>query len=229
MKKAFGIITTSLLVIVIIFAIMLAGVRLVGITPYTVLSGSMEKEIHVGALIYTVKADPSTLKEQDIITYVIEGGTVVTHRIIELVPDEEDPTLVRFRTKGDNNKTADGDPVHPNNILGKVIFDIPLLGYIAWFVQNPPGCYITIGVGIILILLTFLPELLDKLDETEEKKKSSTAGGVQISDSSELDGQAPDRSSESEAEEQQQEEGEPPEPKEHQDSAPPNENSEGTV
>ena len=170
MKKAFGIITTSLLVIVIILAIMLAGVRLVGITPYTVLSGSMEKKIPVGSLIYTVEVNPSTLKEQDVITYVIEGGTVVTHRIIELLPDEEDPTLVRFRTKGDNNDIPDGDPVHPKNILGKVIFTVPLLGYIAWFVQNPPGSYITIGIGVILVLLTFLPELLDKLEEKEAKK-----------------------------------------------------------
>ena len=170
MKKAFSIITTVLLVIVIVFAILLAGVRLVGITPYTVLSGSMEKAIHVGSLIYTVKPDPSELKVGDVITYTLENGTVVTHRIIELLPDEEDPSLVRFRTKGDNNETADGDPVHPKNVLGKMLFTIPLIGYVAWFVQNPPGSYIVIGVGIILVLLTFLPELMDKLDDKIKDK-----------------------------------------------------------
>ena len=177
MKKAFSIFTTVLLVIVIVFAILLAGVRLVGITPYTVLSGSMEKAIHVGSLIYTVKPDPSELKVGDVITYTLENGTVVTHRIVELLPDEEDPSYVRFRTKGDNNRTADGDPVLPENILGKMLFTVPLIGYVAWFVQNPPGSYIVIGIGIILVLLTFLPELMDKLDDKEsgENKKKPPA------------------------------------------------------
>ena len=173
MKKLFSAVTTSLLIIVAVLAIMLAGVRLVGITPYTVLSGSMEPSIHVGSLIYTVKPDPKALEVGDVITYVIEGGTVVTHRIIEIVPDESDASVLRFKTKGDNNNTADmGEPIHQNNILGKMLFTIPYLGYLAWFVQNPPGSYITIGFGIVLILLTFLPELLDKIEEEPPATKA---------------------------------------------------------
>ena len=187
MKKAFSIFTTVLLVIVIVFAVLLAGVRLIGVTPYTVLSGSMEKAIHVGSLIYTVKPDPSELKVGDVITYTLENGTVVTHRIVELLPDEEDPSYVRFRTKGDNNETADGDPVLPENILGKMLFTVPLLGYAAWFVQNPPGSYIVIGIGIILVLLTFLPELMDKLDDKgksgDKKKPPDDIDGKENTDS----------------------------------------------
>lgn len=196
MKKIFSAVTTSLLIIVAILAIMLAGVRLFGITPYTVLSGSMEPSIHVGSLIYTVKPDTSKLEVGDVITYVIEGGTVVTHRIIEVVPDENDASVLRFKTKGDNNNTADtGEPIHQNNVLGKMLFTIPYLGYLAWFVQNPPGSYITIGFGIVLILLTFLPELLDKLEDDPNAPKTvaeDEGGSGEKAESGDTDASAED-------------------------------------
>ena len=44
LKKAWDIITTILVIAVVVFVILLAGVRLVGLKPYAVLSGSMEPE-----------------------------------------------------------------------------------------------------------------------------------------------------------------------------------------
>lgn len=41
-KKTLNIITTMLVVIAVLLAVLLVGVRLVGLQPYTVLSGSME-------------------------------------------------------------------------------------------------------------------------------------------------------------------------------------------
>lgn len=163
MKKALDITVSVVMTLVIILAILLVGVRVFGLMPYTVLSGSMEPNYHVGSLIYVVKVDPADLEVDDAITYVIDGGTVVTHRIIEVIPDDTDPTVIRFRTKGDNNTVADGTPVHSKNIIGKPVFTIPLLGYLAYFVQNPPGNYLITGLLIALLLITFLPDLLDKL------------------------------------------------------------------
>ena len=82
MKKIFDIFATVIMALVIVFAFLLVGVRIFGLTPYTVLSGSMEPNYHVGSLIYVKQVDPDDLKVDDPITYVIEGGTVVTHRII---------------------------------------------------------------------------------------------------------------------------------------------------
>ena len=160
MKKVLSIITTVLLVLVILLAVALVGVRLVGISPYTVLSGSMEPTYHVGSLIYVQKVYPDKLEVGDPLTYVIGGGTVVTHRIVELV--ELDDGSTGFRTKGDANNTVDGTPVRRENVLGKPIFTIPLLGYAAHYIQNPPGSYLAIGACVIIVLLTFLPDLLDK-------------------------------------------------------------------
>ncbi|MBQ7364873.1 MAG: signal peptidase I [Clostridia bacterium] len=160
-------------VVVVILAILLAGVRLVGLAPYTVLSGSMEPHYHVGSLIYVKKVDPKTLAVGDDITYMISDTTVVTHRIIEILPDEDDPTILRFRTKGTANNTADGTPVHQRNILGKAVFTIPYLGYFANFVQNPPGLYIAIAFCVILVILVFLPDLIFGKEE-EAKPKETT-------------------------------------------------------
>lgn len=162
-KKIINIITTVLMVAVLVCAAALVGVKLFGISPYTVLSGSMEPTYHVGSLIYVTDVDADDLKVGDPITYVIEGGTVVTHRIIEIIPDYGENGELGFKTKGDANKTEDGTPVHENNVLGKPIFTIPLLGYVAFYVQNPPGSYLAIGFCLVIALLTFLPGLVDKL------------------------------------------------------------------
>ena len=157
-------------VIVVILTLLLAGTRLFGIYPYTVLSGSMEPVYHTGSLIYVKKVDPFQLQSGDVITFMLDEDTLATHRIVEVVPDENDPTVIRFMTKGDANTVVDGSLVHYKNVVGTPIFSIPGLGYFANFVQNPPGLYIAIAFCAFLVLLAFLPDLFD-----EDKKKKVSA------------------------------------------------------
>ena len=166
-------VTTVLVVAVVLLAIALAGVRLFGLQVYTVLSGSMEPAYHVGALLYDKKVDPAQLRPGDVITFMLDEDTIVTHRIVEVVPDEEDPSVIRFRTKGDANAAEDGSLVHYKNVLGTPVFTIPKLGYFANFVQQPPGLYVAIAFGAVLVLLAFLPDLLG-----DDKKKK----GKRVSD-----------------------------------------------
>jgi len=180
MKKVFSTLSTVLLVLVLLLVLALVGVRTFGITPYTVLSGSMEPTYHVGSLVYVKKVDPADLRVGDPLTYVIGGGTVVTHRIVGIVENGDDPTDIRFKTKGDNNNIEDGEPVRRENVLGKPVFSIPLLGYVAHFVQTPPTSYLAIGFCAIVVLLAFLPDLLEKLlsapSSVAEKTKPPTGG-----------------------------------------------------
>ena len=168
-KKIGNVVTTVLVVAVVLLAIALAGVRLFGLQVYTVLSGSMEPAYHVGALLYDKKVDPAQLRPGDVITFMLDEETIVTHRIVEVVPDEEDPSVIRFRTKGDANAAEDGSLVHYKNVLGTPVFTIPKLGYFANFVQQPPGLYVAIAVGAVLVLLAFLPDLLG--DDKKKKGK----------------------------------------------------------
>ncbi len=171
-KKAMNVVSTLIVVLAVILAILLVGVRLVGLQVFTVLSGSMEPEFHTGSLIYVKDVDPFTLKERDIITFMLDENTIATHRIVGVVPDEEDPSVVRFRTKGDANNSEDGTLVHYRNVIGTPVFSIPLLGYLSAYIQEPPGTYVAISVGAILLLLVFLPDLFSDSEEEEKKKKT---------------------------------------------------------
>lgn len=175
-KKVWNIVSGLLVAVVVVLAVALAGVRLIGIEPYAVLSGSMEPTYHVGSLIYVKKIDPTTIEAGMPITFMLDEETIATHRVVEVVPDEEDPTVLRFRTKGDANETEDGGLVHYKNVIGTPIFTIPQLGYFADYIQNPPGKYVAIAVGAILILVIFLPDLLFEEEKKEKggKRKDRT-------------------------------------------------------
>ena len=162
-----------LVIVAVLLAVALVGVRVVGYTPYTILSGSMEPTYHVGSLIYVKKVDTSTLEAGDPITFALSEDTIATHRIVEVVPDEEDASVIRFRTKGDANETVDGALVHYKNVLGKPVFTIPYLGYVADYIQHPPGMYTAIAAGVILLLLVFVPDMFD--DEKKKKKDAPSA------------------------------------------------------
>lgn len=176
-KRIWDIFTTLLVIAAVVLAIALVGVRLVGLQPFTVLSGSMEPTYHTGSLIYVKKVDYRTLAVGDAITFMLDENTVATHRIVGIVPDEEDPEVVRYRTKGDANEAEDGGLVHYKNVIGKPVFTIPKLGYIASYVQNPPGTYVAISAGAFIVLLMFLPELLRSIfSDGGEEKKSALCG-----------------------------------------------------
>lgn len=169
-KKIWNWISGVLVGIVVLLAIALVGVRLIGLQPYMVLSGSMEPTYHV---FYVKSVDYKNLKAGDPITYMIFQDTVVTHRIIEVLVDEEDPETIRYFTQGDANDVPDGTSVHYKNIIGKPVFSIPYLGYVSNYIQNPPGKYVAIAAGAILILLVFLPDVFPTRIKRKKPKKAS--------------------------------------------------------
>ena len=176
-KKLWNGLTTVLVALVVVLAVLLVGVRLVGLTPYVVLSGSMEPTYHTGSLIYVKKADPFTIEAGTPITFMMDEDTIATHRVVEVVPDETDSTVIRFRTKGDANDAEDGTLVHYKNVIGTPVFSIPYLGYVSDYITNPPGMYIGFAVLGIIILMLFAPDLLraaDKADKKAEEKKKGT-------------------------------------------------------
>lgn len=184
LKKIGSGLSTAVVIVAVSMALLLAGARVLGLQVYTVLSGSMEPNYHVGSIIYVKEVDPTALQVGDAISFMISDNTVATHRIVEVLPDENNPSVIRFRTKGDNNDIEDTNPVHCNNVLGKVVGTIPLLGYVSDFVQNPPGTYITLGAAAILVLAVFLPDIIggirDLKDETKPEPEQTAMDNEQI-------------------------------------------------
>lgn len=160
--KICGVISAVLTVIVGLLAVLLVGIKLTGFEVYTVLSGSMEPTYCTGSVIYVQRTDYQSLRVGDPITFIISEDTVATHRIVEVIPDDEELGTIRFKTKGDANETVDGNLVHHKNVLGKPVFTIPYLGYLAHYIQSPPGVYIAISVSLLLTLMAFIPELMLK-------------------------------------------------------------------
>ena len=169
LKKLWSVLSTLIVIAVVALAILLAGVRIVGLTPYVVLSGSMEPTYHTGSLIYDKKVDPFALKEGDVITFMVSEDTLATHRIVGVVPDEDEPGTIRFRTKGDANDAEDGTLVHYKNVVGTPVFTIPYLGYFSNWITHAPGKYIAITAAVVFLILLFLPDMLKKADEADKK------------------------------------------------------------
>ena len=88
-KKIIDIVTKIALGVFILLVVLLAGVRLLGIEPHIVLSGSMEPEIMTGALVYVKPVTPEeaqNLQVGDTVTYILDKkGAKITHKIYEVV------------------------------------------------------------------------------------------------------------------------------------------------
>jgi len=182
-KFTLKIISNLIVIIAIILAMLLVGLKFFGFQIYTVVSGSMEPTYHVGSLIYVREVDTNTLKVKDPITFKLGDNTIATHRIVEIVPDEENPKEYKFRTKGDANEDIDANLVEPNKVLGKAYFTVPYLGYLATYIQSYPGNMVAICTSIALIILVIMIDMIteepkqeipDKIVKTDPKKTKKT-------------------------------------------------------
>lgn len=151
MKKAIDVISTVLIVLLVALVLLLHGSKLIGINTYAVLSGSMEPSYPTGSIVYVRPIAGDEVKIDDPITFCSDGKTVVTHRAVKI--DAEAKTIV---TRGDANETDDA-AIGFDDVIGKVVFSVPLLGYVAVFLSTVAGkCFLVAGflLAIILILLS---------------------------------------------------------------------------
>lgn len=120
---------------------------------FLVQSGSMSPALKTGDVV--IIKPVSLYKVNDIITFNSQQNFTVTHRIAQVNNDS-------FITKGDANPVADQNTVYTSDILGKVFFTIPKIGYFIMFVKSLPG----------LIILIIIPSTLIIYQEFLEIKKN---------------------------------------------------------
>ena len=152
MKKAVEYICYSVSVLLIAAAVFVYLAPHFGWRVDAVSSGSMEPELKVGSLVVVRPVDPETIAAGDIITFSVEGveKTVVTHRVTSV---EKNFPLV-FRTQGDANLNPDPFVIPARNVVGKVILNIPLLGYVTRYVKTFVGFILTVLVpGTVIVVM----------------------------------------------------------------------------
>ncbi len=110
----------------------------------TVRSGSMSPEIVRGTLVVARPVVSGAIALNDIIIFrpVYVGENLVCHRVIGM----ERNSPLQFRTKGDAELKPDPFLVPERNVVGKVIYHVPILGYALLFSQTPVGFLTTLVV-----------------------------------------------------------------------------------
>ena len=126
-----------------------------GYTPLIVLTDSMYPDIKSGDIIICKDIDPTDIKEEDVISFFDPADknhtAVVTHKVIEVVIDEDGNRY--FRTKGTNNNAEDKILVPTENVVGiwtEVRFGG--LGHVALFMQSTWGLIVCIFMPLALFV-----------------------------------------------------------------------------
>jgi signal peptidase I len=109
----------------------------VGVFPFkpsVIPTGSMEPVISPGDLVIVARVPPEAIKLGDIIEYRnVKDNVNIVHRVIKILAGEKENTFI---TKGDNNNLPDIDPVLSQNVMGKMVLDIPRIGMISLVVKK---------------------------------------------------------------------------------------------
>lgn len=134
------------------------GPRFLPYQTYTVLSGSMEPNLPIGAVIFAVPSRADDLNAGDIITieHPERPGMLVTHRIVAI---ESGPQGRSFKTKGDANQVPDSWRVPGTGSGFRFAFAIPYVGYILSALQSGPGRVVLLILPTLLLGGLLLAEI----------------------------------------------------------------------
>ncbi len=155
-RLAHGLAVLLVLVAVIPFVVY-AVPQVVGAEhSYVVLSGSMEPTLSPGDVTIVDAADPATIEQGDVITYLRDGETrTTTHRVVEVTERDGEPA---FRTKGDANEDADQGVVLASQVRGRImtvgghLVVFPFVGYVIQFANTQTGFALLFVVPLVLLI-----------------------------------------------------------------------------
>ena len=169
MKKAWKIISTVFVWIVVIAAVSMMIFTIIsvntfnrndrdifGLRFYIVLSDSMSAtDFDAGDLVVVKEVDPTTLKAGDIIAYQSQNsdnyGATVTHKIRAKTTDANgNPGFITYgTTTGVDDETVVTYPF----ILGKYQVALPKVGTFFQFLKTPQGYIICILIPFLLLII----------------------------------------------------------------------------
>ena len=117
---------------IVVLALLWFSLGLLPFYPSAVAGGSMSPALNLGDMVIASKVSPDVIREGDIIEFR-QGEVMVIHRVIEV---QETEGSKFFITKGDANRVADMDPVSPKQVKGRVMLNVPKLGWVTLFFRS---------------------------------------------------------------------------------------------
>ena len=143
-------------------------------SAYTIVSPSMVPTINVLDVVVTMRIDkPENVKKGDIVTFNSTdyrySGVLVTHRIVDIEKTSNGEYL--FTTKGDNNNTQDSSRISFNEIYGRVLFRIPKIGYIQYYLSSILGWVAIIIAPAVMIIGYDIYKLIKTLKSSDKNNK----------------------------------------------------------
>jgi signal peptidase I len=121
-------------------------------------SGSMRPTMFPGDVAVAVKVSPEDIRPGDVIVYTrvvpYTSAEVLTHRVVE-VRHEGDYYI--FKTKGDANPEPDPWDISPRDVSGKVLWVVPKLGWVLYWIRGNMVSVVLVTVGLGLVLLYVQP------------------------------------------------------------------------
>ena len=155
---------------------------------FSVNSGSMEPAVRVGSVAVVVPQD--SYRENDIITFRSrrDPNQTTTHRLIQITQDK-DLSRITYKTKGDANEDEDIGFVQDSQIVGKVLFSLPLLGYLVAFSKTQLGFTMLVIVPATIIVyneLNVLKKEIPAFVKARKEKKDKKTKPKKVSKKKEI-------------------------------------------
>ncbi len=160
--------------IIVAFIVIVALLLIISVLPITgnykvmtVISGSMQPAIKTGSVVI-VKPVPSTDSGQadykigDVISFGPYSKTKAptTHRIYDIKVVDSQAVYI---TKGDANNAPDAREIKKSDIVGKVLFDLPYVGYAVDFAKKPLGFALIIIVPAAVIIFDEVKKIIQEI------------------------------------------------------------------
>jgi len=174
-RRALAIAGTLVVVAVVVPFAVFAVPQAVGADhSYVVLSGSMEPAISPGDVVIVGAVSPTDIAVDDVITfYRTENGIPTTHRVVEVLSGDGG---LAFRTMGDANEDPDGAPVPAGNVVGRVVFTIPFIGYVIEAGKTPVGFAALVVVPFGLLLASELYDMMRRRGSNDSTADDADGG-----------------------------------------------------
>jgi len=152
---------------IILFCLILLGGVAIYSAPHLgwVIDGvptrSMSPTISRGALVIAKPVQTNSIALGDIIIYRsnITPKNNICHRVVSI--STSSPLI--FHTKGDANAFWDPEPVPAQDIIAKVVWHFPVIGFAAIFIHTPVGFIVSVVVPGLTIAFLILSALRSEL------------------------------------------------------------------